>query len=112
MNFETTLVLAASVLGLTQVILSSRHHKFPQIQRNFSETYFVVIVCFLITLILGGGGSQAVTAASFYFVGRIAYVALTLIDQPNVRKYAWAISMVGVIGWTLVAIKAVNLQIS
>ena len=108
MSYDALLMLTASALGLAQVNLSSRNSKFVQIQRNFEETYYVVIICFLITMILGGGGSQGIIASGFYLVGRLLYVLVALIDQLKFRKLAWATSMVGVIGLVLVAVKAIG----
>ncbi len=36
------------------------------------------------------------------------YVLVALIDELKFRKLAWATSMVGVIGWVLVAVKAIG----
>ena len=49
MSYDAVLTLPVSALGLAQVYLSSKNDKFLQIHRNFDETYFVVIICFLIT---------------------------------------------------------------
>ncbi len=93
-------------MGLIQNLLTSRSDKFRQIQRNFNETYYIVIICFLITLALGSIGDTAQKAAVFYLVGRLLYVLLTLLNQLRLRKIAWALSIVGVAGWVIVAIRS------
>lgn len=110
MTYEIILMLAVSVLGLVQNHLSSRHSLFGQIQRNFNETYFIVIISFLITMMMGGAGPQAIKVAGIYLVGRLLYVFVTLIDQLRYRKLAWTISMIGVIGWILISLKVIIQQ--
>lgn len=110
MIYASILTLAASVLGLLQNYLSSRHDKFGQIQRNFNETYFIVIICFLITMLLDGNGAQGIKAAGLYLTGRLLYVFITLINWHQYRKIAWAVSMIGVVGWVLISIQSIIQQ--
>lgn len=111
MIYASILMLAASILGLLQNYLSSRHDKFGQIQRNFNETYFIVIICFLVTMVLDGNGAQSLKAAGLYLIGRLLYVFMTLVNWHQYRKIAWAVSMIGVVGWVLISIQAIIQQL-
>lgn len=92
---EIWMLLAASLLGALQGLGGA---KAAQIQRNYSETFFIFGTAIVALLVLDGFGDWSREGAAVYVAGRIFYTGTTLAGATPLRKWTWAVSMVGLVG--------------
>lgn len=91
-------LLAICLLGFLQQRLARNSDIHFQIQRNFNETFWLVLAGLLILSLIDGHGEWSANGAIFYAVGRWLYFLLSVTKQMPIRKYSWALSMVGFVG--------------
>jgi uncharacterized MAPEG superfamily protein len=84
------------VLGVLQGLV--RGEQGVVIRRNFAETFplFVGLVSLLWAYERFGEFSRA--GVLLYVFGRLAYPALSLRALRRIRRYAWALSVAGLVG--------------
>lgn len=92
---EIWMIFAASILGALQAFGGA---KTAQIQRNFSETFFLFSAAILGLLFLDGFGDWSREGSVIYVAGRIFYAAVSLIGATRFRKWIWAASLAGLVG--------------
>ena len=105
MTIEIWALVLTTVLGVVQFVLARQQPVFAQIQRNFLETYFIVALTIIALAALQGFGEWSFKGALIYLVGRALYVAFSFGILTRVRKWTWAISIVGLVGCVAQLIK-------
>lgn len=98
MPIELMALAAATVLGAAQFILAKRNPVFAQIQRNFLETYFIVALIIVVLAVMQGFGEWSMKGAVIYLAGRVLYVIFSFGILSRVRKWTWAVSILGLVG--------------
>jgi uncharacterized MAPEG superfamily protein len=98
MTTEMILLLAMSIYGAIQAVLTGRLDGLRQIHRNFSETYYLFSAIILALAMVGSFGGWSMQGAVAYAAGRLLYLILSVKLLRSVRKWAWAISIAGIIG--------------
>lgn len=96
----TELVIAfwMCVYGAVQAVLGGEGHPLQQVHRNFSETFYLFGASVLGLLILDAFGSWSMKGAIAYAAGRAAYLAFSAPPLRFLRKWAWAVSIAGIVG--------------
>jgi uncharacterized MAPEG superfamily protein len=89
---EIWALLAVLLLGAGQVLFL--RGDAAQISRNFAETFPSFLGALIGLTALNGFGEWSQEGAVVYAIGRYAYLILTL-TYPKVRKWAWALSIIG-----------------
>ena len=98
MTIEIWALVLTTLLGAVQFALAQQQPVFAQINRNFLETYFIVAVTILVLATLHGFGEWSTKGAVIYAAGRALYVAFSFGVLTRMRKWTWAISIVGLVG--------------
>jgi uncharacterized MAPEG superfamily protein len=98
MTTEMILLLAMSIYGAIQAMLTGRLEELRQIHRNFSETYYLFSAIILALAALDSFGGWSMQGAVVYAAGRLLYLALSIKSLRSIRKWAWATSMAGITG--------------
>lgn len=98
MTAEMTVLLAMSIYGALQALLTGRFEVLRQVHRNFSETYYLFSAVTLALAGLDAFGGWSMQGAVIYAAGRLLYLALSIRSLRPIRKWAWATSMAGISG--------------
>lgn len=91
-------LLGLCVYGAVQALLQGRVEALQQVHRNFSETFYLFGASVLMLSMLEGFGAWSFKGAIAYAAGRLLYLALSMKPTRPLRKWAWAISMAGIVG--------------
>lgn len=91
-------LMAVTPLGFLQQKLARNSDLYFQVHRNFNETFWFVLAGLLILSLTGAHGEWSANGAVFYAVGRWLYFLLSVTKHTAIRKYSWALSMVGFVG--------------
>ena len=84
--------------GALQALLAVPLVGLHQIHRNFSETSFLFATSVLALSILNGFGPWSLKGAIVYAAGRTLYLLFSIAPLRPYRKWAWAISIAGIVG--------------
>ena len=98
MTIELWMLVAVSIYGAGQFLLRGRIGRLAQIHRNFMETYLIVASSLLILYALDGFGEWSTKGAVVYAAGRALYLVFSFGPLLPLRKWTWAISIVGLVG--------------
>lgn len=98
MAIELQVLLGVCVGGTVQALLLGRVEALRQIHRNFSETFYFFGTSILLLSMLDGFGAWSFKGAIAYAAGRLSYLALSVKPTRPLRKWAWAISIAGIVG--------------
>lgn len=96
MSTVTACLIAAAALGSSQLAL--RGELGAQVRRNFAETFPVFVLLAAIAVASGTQADAVQGGALLYLAGRVAYLVLSARPLRPVRKFAWALSIAGLIG--------------
>lgn len=121
MTFDLWILLAAALLGLVHVSLSSFLYKgqegnaytvgprdeprprkgvagrLDRAQWNFLETFPLFAVCILVAHVSGTAGNLSWWGGVLYLGGRIAYLPLYALGVPWLRTFSWNIATLGLV---------------
>ena len=98
MPTETFILLIMSLYGAAQAAVMGRSETLQQVHRNFSETFFLFSAGILLILLVGTFGAWSAKGSVVYAAGRAAYLALSWGTARKLRKWAWAVSIAGIVG--------------
>lgn len=93
---ELYCLITAAGLGLAQSVL--RGDLGRQVRRNYAETFPLFALLVGVVLAQGSGGEMSANGALLYVTGRVLYLLLSVRPLRSVRKFAWALSVAGLIG--------------
>jgi uncharacterized MAPEG superfamily protein len=106
MPIELSVLLGVCVYGAIQALLTGPVPALQQIHRNFSETFYLFAVCVLALHALDAFGAWSQKGAIVYAVGRALYLIVSAPPLRVVRKWAWAISLAGIVGCAAEVLRA------
>ncbi|MGD9800206.1 MAG: MAPEG family protein [Parvularculaceae bacterium] len=98
MGIELLILLGMCVYGAVQALLTGVGATIQQIHRNFSETFFLFGASVLTLEFLNGFGPWSLKGAAAYAVGRALYLAMSVKPMRPLRRWAWAVSIAGIVG--------------
>ncbi|NJM35125.1 MAG: hypothetical protein HC850_10930 [Rhodomicrobium sp.] len=98
MGIELSILLCMCVYGAAQALLTGFGAGVQQIHRNFSETFFLFGASVLSLEFLDGFGPWSLKGAAAYAVGRALYLAMSWKPMRPLRRWAWAVSIAGIVG--------------
>lgn len=107
MSLEIAALLGVCLYGAVQAFAAGGSATLQQVHRNFSETFYLFGAGVLALGWLGAFGPWSSKGAVTYAAGRAIYLALSIAPLRRFRKWAWAISMAGVVGVLAELIRAV-----
>jgi len=105
MVVDVWLFIAVTALGIFQYVFSCQLPNLKQVHRNFWETYGFVAAPFVVLLVFDGFGDTSFKSMIAYTFGRLLYTFLSVLNLTKFRKWAWAISMIGVVGMIIALIQ-------
>lgn len=98
MAIELQILFGVCAYGAVQGLIAGRFKWAEQVHRNFSETVFVFVLPILCLASADGFGSWSFKGACAYAAGRGLYLLLSIRRLRPFRKWAWAISVSGIVG--------------
>lgn len=98
MAIELQILLGISAYGALQGLIAGHFNKLQQVHRNFSETAFLFMFAVLFLSVVDGFGAWSQKGALAYAIGRGLYLSLSIESFRPFRKWAWAISIAGIVG--------------
>ena len=93
---EAHALLLSAILGAAQYAV--RGGLGDQVRRNFAETFPVFAGGIALLWIADGLGDYSGKGAALYLAGRVLYLLLSAAPVRSFRKFAWALSVAGLIG--------------
>lgn len=98
MPVELQILLGVCGYGAIQALATGPIEPMRQIHRNFSETFYLFAICILLLHALNGFGNWSLKGAVVYAAGRALYLVFSIQQLRPVRKWAWAVSIAGIVG--------------
>ena len=86
------------IAGVSVAHLAVRGETGRQVRRNFGETLPIALACFAFLFLTRTIGEYSEVGALLYAGGRVGYLALTPRPVRAARRYAWALSVAGLVG--------------
>lgn len=103
---EMLVLLGASAYGAGQALLCGPISGLRQIHRNFSETFYVFAASVVALSMIDAFGAWSLKGAIAYAVGRASYLVFSVEPARPLRKWAWAVSVAGIVGCVAELIQA------
>ena len=105
---STEILAAVSVAALAGAQFLIRGDQGTVIRRNFAETFPFALVAFAAIFLTQSVGKYGEAGAILYALGRFGYVLLSARPLRPARKFAWALSIAGLIGLVIQAVIGVS----
>ncbi len=98
MSVELLILLGVCGYGAIQALATGPIEPMRQIHRNFSETFYLFAICILLLHALNAFGNWSLKGAVVYAAGRALYLVFSIQQLRPARRWAWAVSIAGVVG--------------